>query len=230
MKSKKHILPRLFVLAVIAPFLLEACGTAPIKDVVDTQHRITQVDDGNIADREAHTPEQRIAVLKETLLDRADELTKLDIDENKLEFIAFGESFIGTPDDSTQILLIMHQGYLGARIIDAVQYGSFDKESGELRALRADIRDPDELPKPPKADRAEWSRIYRHLRKVFPTQGRPAAGYTVSDQPVISNNRKAAGYLAHYSVRNQNGSLSRFAAIIEPGTYKMHILYDINTD
>jgi hypothetical protein len=219
-----------FVLMLLALNLVTACGSVPVRQVVGNQHQITQLKSGNIADRKATNAKERIEIMKQTLVSRADELTKLNIDETSLEFIAFGESEIGTPDGSTQYLLIMHQGYRGARIIDAVQYGSFDKETGELRALRADIGDISKLPPAPKTDRNEWSKIYRYVRKLFQSQGRPAAGYSVSDQPVISSKRKVAGYLAQYSVRNRNGSLSRFAAIIEPDSYKMHILYDINMD
>jgi hypothetical protein len=214
----------------IALVMLGGCGSVPLK-VVGNEYRLTVKDNsGNIADKEAKTADERVAVLSATLRDRRKELGGENIAKDELTFLPYAESSFTLPDGSTQVLTVIYQTYKGARVIDGLQYGSFDSNSGELRSVRAFLKDPAKLPEPPKADMATWSRVHQTFRNYLQEHKATKFNFTIEEQPVISADLGVAGYLAHYSRRNADTSLSRFAAIVDPNSNAVHVLYDIGTD
>lgn len=134
------------------------------------------------------------------------------------------------PDGQAQVLTVLYQTRDSARVLDGIQYGSYDQETGELRAVRAFLKDPSKLPTAPKADMEIWSRMNEVFREYLRKKGGPKTVFGVEEMPVITSEPARAGYLARYSRRNADGSLSRFAAIIDPSNNQVHVLYDIVTD
>jgi hypothetical protein len=216
--------------AALLAVVTAACSSVPLK-VVGNEYRLTvPKNKGNIAPNEAKTPEERVAVLERTLTDRRSELGASGVSKGDLAFAPYAESAVLLPDGEAQVLTVVFQTYKGARVLDGLQYGSFDQTTGELRALRAFLKDPAKLPDPPQADMAAWSKAHQVFRDYLREHKATQINFTIEEQPVISATLGVAGYLARYARRNADGSLSRFAAIVDPSTKAVHVLYDMETD
>ncbi len=213
----------------LALLLLAGCSSIPLK-VVGNEYRLTVEKKGNIADSEAKTAEERVAVLSATLKDRRKELGGAGIEKDALTFMPYAESSFILPDGEAQVLTVLYQTYKGARVLDGLQYGSFDLKTGELRAVRAFLKDPAKLPDPPQADMTAWSAAHRVFREYLQKHKAAKINFLIEEQPVVSAGLGVAGYLARYSRRNPDASLSRFAAIVDPAAKTVHVLYDIGTD
>ncbi|MDH5178932.1 MAG: hypothetical protein OEZ39_00235 [Gammaproteobacteria bacterium] len=215
----------------LVPILLLSVGCSSTKlTVIGQEHQLTREESGNIAGEKAETTLQRSKVLGDVLIKRYDDLTSKDISRRDLAFAPYGESTIILPDGQTHVLVVLYQTYKGARIMEGLQYGSFDLKSGELRTVRAHLQKTSDLPDPPGPDLKTWSAMHNVFRAYLKQQGHEGISFSISDKPVVSAQLKVGGYLVQYSYRNENNSLSRFAGIIEPGTERVHVLYDITTD
>jgi hypothetical protein len=198
---------------------------------VGNEYRLTvSKNKGNIASDEAKTSEERVTVLGRTLVDRRSELGASGVSKSGLTFAPYAESNVLLPNGEPQVLTVIFQTYKGARVLDGLQYGSFDQKTGELRAVRAFLKDPAKLPDPPQADMPAWSRAHEVFRDYLREHKATQINFTIEEQPVISASLSVAGYLARYARRNPDNSLSRFAAIVDPSTKKVHVLYDMETD
>ena len=213
----------------LALLLLAGCAGIPVQ-VVGSEHRLTLKEGGNLADDEASTAPERVAVLTAALKDRREELGGAGIGKDELTFTPYAESVFILPNGETQVLTVLYQTYQGARVLDAVQCGGFDQKTGELRALRATLKDPAKLPEPPQADMGAWAKAHQVFREYLRQHKAAKIDFTVDEQPVVSAALGVAGYLAHYSRRNPDTSLSRFAAIVDPATGSVHVLNDSSTD
>lgn len=233
MSKHLHLSKRLTVnmigATLLVPLLLSGgCGTQ--LTVIEQEHQLTRKKGGNLADTEATTTKQRARVLADVLTERRDELAAQDIDKKELSFQPYGESTIILPNGQTHALVILYQTHKGARVMEGLQYGSFDLESGELRTVRAHLQKTAGLPDPPKPNLKTWSNMHKVFRAYLKQQGRAGVSFSISDRPVLSSRLKVGGYLVQYAYRNANGSLSRFAGIIEPDREQVHALYDVTTD
>ncbi len=231
MSDRKYVRAAVLpVLTGIILALLSACGGVPLR-VVGEEHQLTvEKKHGNIAGKTAKTSKERVAVLSETIRDRKGELGGKGISDADLAFLPYAESTFILPNGQTHVLTVLYQAHKGARVLEGLQYGSFDRDTGELRAVRAVLKDPSRLPSPPAQDAAVWSRMHEVFRNYLQKSSNGEANFIIEEQPVISASAGVSGYLARYSRRNPDGSLSRFAALIEPGSESVHVLYDINTD
>lgn len=219
------------VLPAIVLALLSACGGIPLRVVGEEYQLTVEKKHGNIAARTAKTSEERVAVLSETIRDRRSELGGGNIPKEDLAFLPFAESVFILPDGrQTHVLTVLYQAHKGARVLEGLQYGSFDRDTGELRTVRAVLKDASKLSPPPAQDASVWSHMHEVFRNYLDKSSNGHANFIIEEQPVISLAAGVSGYLARYSRRNPDGSLSRFAAVIEPGSEKVHVLYDISTD
>jgi len=211
--------------------ILSGCGVKAMRAVVGEEHQLTvEKKSGNLGSRRAETFDERCEVLAEAIAERKSELGGKNISEDDLEFIPFAESTIIMPDQKAYILTVLYQSRNGARILDGLQYGSFDSKKGELRTIRAFLKDPTELPAAPKADMVVWTRMNEVFREYLEKKGVPKTVFGIEEIPVVTAEPPRSGYLARYARRNSDGSLSRFAAIIDPSDEQVHVLYDIVTD
>jgi hypothetical protein len=216
---------------IIVVLTLSGCGgVKALRAVVGEEYQLTVEKSGNLASRPATTFADRSAVLAETLVARKNELGGKGIAEDELQFIPFAESTIILPDGQTHVLTVLYQARDGARILDGLQYGSFDLEKGQLRTVRAFLKDPAKLPAAPKPDMAVWSRMNELFRVYLNRKGAPRTIFGIEEMPVMTAEPARAGYLARYARRNPDGSLTRFAAIIDPSNDQVHVLYHIETD
>ncbi|MDH5784090.1 MAG: hypothetical protein OEZ16_00610 [Chromatiales bacterium] len=209
--------------------LLAGCSSVPV-DVVDSQHQMTIMDEGNIAMEKALNPEARARVLADTMKQKRGKLGGKAIAEEALEFKSWGESGITLPNGQRHIVVVLHQQHMGARIIDGVQYGSFDADSGELRGVRAELRDPAMLPEPPTRDGRQWAEMHDKFREFVKQRYGRAVNFIIHETPVIVAQQTVAGYLAEYSIRNEDGTLNRFSSVIDAKDGQIHVIYDMNTD
>lgn len=210
---------------------LSGCGVKAMRVVVGEEHQLTvEKKSGNLGSREAMTFDERCEVLAETIAERKNDLGGKDISEDDLEFVPFAESTIIMPDGKAYVLTLLYQSRNGARILDGLQYGSFDLKKGELRTIRAFLKDPSRLPLAPNPDMAVWTRMNDVFREYLKKKGTPKTVFGIEEIPVITAEPARAGYLARYSRRNPDGSLSRFAAIIDPSDEQIYVLYNIVTD
>jgi len=218
------------LLATAVTMLLSGCGGIPLRVVGEEYQLTVEKKKGNIASKTAKTTEERVAVLSETIRDRKAELGGKGIPDADMAFLPYAESVFILPNGQTHVLTVLYQAYKGARVLEGLQYGSFDRDTGELRTVRAVLKAPSKLPPPPAQDAAVWSRMHEVFRNYLETGGNGQANYIIEEQPVIATAIGVSGYLARYSRRNPDGSLSRLAAVIEPNSERVHVLYDINTD
>lgn len=215
---------------VVVP-MLSGCGVKAMRTVLGEEHQLTVEDkSGNLGSRRAGTFDERCAVLAEAIAERKSELGGKTISEDDLAFIPFAESTIIMPDGKAYVLTVLYQSYNGARILDGLQYGSFDSKKGELRTIRAFLKNPDKLPAAPKADMVVWTRMNDVFRGYLEKKGVPKTVFGIEEIPVVTAEPPRSGYLARYARRNSDGSLSRFAAIIDPSDEQVYVLYDIVTD
>jgi hypothetical protein len=209
---------------------IAGCSSVTVTAVGDEYSVISKDMEGNLARKTANSFDERVAVLSKTLRDRKNKLGGAAIKSDQLNFVAFGESEFILPNGQSHILTILYQTYKGARIVDSFQYGSFDKKTGELRTVRALFKDPAKLVSPPEASMEQWSQIHQNFREYLNKHKTLKVDFIVEQEPVISAKLNVAGYMVRYAHRNADNSLSRFAAIMEPKTDKVHVLYDINMD
>jgi len=220
----------LIVLLVIV-FIFSGCGVKAMRVVLGEEHQLTvEKKSGNLGSRRAMTFDERSEVLAEALAERKDDLGGKNISEDDLEFVQFAESTIVMPDGKAYVLTLLYQSLNGVRILDGLQYGSFDLKKGELRTIRAFLKDPSKLPPAPKPDMAVWTRMNEVFREYLKRKGTPKTVFGIEEIPVITAEPPRAGYLARYSRRTPDGSLSRFAAIIDPSDEQVYLLYNIVTD
>jgi len=225
----KHIIRCTMATAILCgSLMLSACGSSYM--VIGDEHRLTRAKSGNIAWDEAKTVEQRAEVFANVLRDNVGDFAKTPIPKKDLEFEPYGESRIVLPNGQTHVIVFVYQTYHGARIVDYIQHGSFDNKTGELRTVRASLQPVAGLPEPPKADTDTWTKMHDHVRAYLSGHKAIVPNFNISDRPVVSAKLRVAGYFIQSSHRNENGSLTRFAGIVEPATGKVHVLYDVNTD
>jgi hypothetical protein len=218
------------LICIIGAIALTGCGVTAKRVVVGTEYQLNVEGSGNLGPRPAGTFEERCAVLAETIVQRHDELGGRDISGNDLTFVPFAESTITLPDGRTQVLTVLYQTRNGVRILDGIQYGCFDLKKGELRTVRAFLKDPSKLPAAPKPDMAVWTRMNEVFRAYLTQKGTPKTVFGIEEIPVITAEPARAGYLARYGRRNPDGSFSRFAAIIDPSNDRVNVLYDTTTE
>ena len=212
-------------------FVFSGCGVKAMRTVLGDEHQLTvEKKSGNLGSRQAMTFDERCEVLAEAIAERKNELGGKNISEDDLEFIPFAESTIIMPDGKAYVLTLLYQSRNGARILDGLQYGSFDLKKGELRTIRAFLKDPSKLPNAPRPDMAVWTRMNEVFREYLKVKGFPKTVFGIEELPVITAEPARTGYLARYSRRNQDGSLTRFAAIIDPSNEQIYVLYNIVAD
>ena len=221
----------LFVMLLFVVFMASGCGVKAMRTVLGDEHQLTvEKKSGNLGSRPAMNFDDRCEVLAEAIAERKNELGGSGISEDDLEFVPFAESTIIMPDGKAYVLTVLYQSRNGARILDGLQYGSFDLKKGELRTVRAFLKDPTKLPAAPKPDMNVWTRMNEVFREYLDKKGAPKTVFGIEDLPVIISEPARAGYLARYSRRNPDGSLSRFAAIIDPSNEQIYELYNIVVD
>lgn len=209
--------------------LLAACSGVT-HSVVGNEYRLTAKLGNDVVGGEARTSDERFALLARTIKSRRHKLGGKGVSWDELDFIPDAESTFTLPGGHQQILTIMYQSYKGARVIDGLQYGSFNAKDGTLQSVRAFLKDPATLPEPPKLDLRAWSEVHNVFREWLRIHKASKFNFVIEQPPVISARLHVAGYLARYAHRNADGTLSRFAAIIDPATDAVHVLYDVNTD
>ena len=213
---------------VLLSFAAGAC--ARDRGIEGQEYRLTKEKHGNIAWHRAKTVEQRAKIFTDVLRDRAREFSGKKIAKKDLEFQTVGESRIVLPNGQTHILIVVYQTYHGARIIDQMQYGSFNARTGQLRTIRANLQPVKGLPEPPKPDPNVWSQLHDQFRAYVKARFAYVPNFAISDQPVISAKLHVAGYLVQFSHRNDNGTLTRFAGVIDPGNGQVSVLRDVTSD
>ncbi len=210
--------------------LLAGCGGAKLK-VVGNEFRLTAKEGSEVVGTKTNSEQQRVALLIRTLKERRHKLGGKGVSWDELDFVPYAETTFTLPNGDQQILTVIYQAYKGARVIDGLQYGSFETKHGRLQSVRAFLKDPATLPDPPAVgDMKSWSKANQIFRDWLRVNKATKINFVVEERPVISARLHVAGYLARYAYRNPDGSHSRFAAIIDPTKQAVHVLYDIGSD
>ncbi|HVG31463.1 MAG TPA: hypothetical protein VM911_00225 [Pyrinomonadaceae bacterium] len=214
------------------PDVTERPGNSGLTTKTFGDEQLVVLDQGNLARAPAATPEERVSAFGSFLLDHRDFFGAGEAKPENIMFTAAAPEFTAARQRSeTYALVALHQLHQGARVVDETQYAVFLLDSsgrvGELRRVRAHLRDPARLPTPPSAN-PEQQRTADELFRNY-LRGRSITGgdVKVEETPVISVRLQTAGYLARYSMRNEDGSMSRLAAVVTPSTGQLKVLYDI---
>ncbi|HEX5707083.1 MAG TPA: hypothetical protein VFX96_07295, partial [Pyrinomonadaceae bacterium] len=216
------------------PAIAERPGNSGLRAQAFGDDRLVTLDAGSLAPA-ASSPEERVKAFTDFLLEQRGYFGAGGARAEEIAFAPAVEEQRATRRRADQAepyaFVALQQLHRGARVIDETQYGVFllDREgrAGELRRVRAHLRNPSELPAPPAADpgvrRAADDAFRRYLT------GRTLGGGDVSveETPVISVRLRTAGYLARYYKRHADGTASRLAAVVEPATGQVKVLYDI---
>jgi hypothetical protein len=214
------------------PDISERPGTSGLDARTFDDERLITLAQGNLARTPATTADERARALSSFLVEHRAYFDIANVPAENLVFTMAGPEFkVTQPQGRSFMMVALHQLYQGAPVIDETQYGAFLLDSSgrvaELRRVRARLIDPSQLPAPPTPNPEQQKAADTLFRKFLLDRLVSGEDIRVEDNPVVSAKLGIAGYLAQYSKRNEDGTVSRLEAVVAPSTAEIKVLYDI---
>jgi len=217
------------------PSLLDEIGLRPgnsgFTNLLLGEERLVALKMGNLSETAATDAQDRLNILAEFLQTYAEFFGVPTTKANDLMVLAAApeqQAVVGMNEDHQTVMV--NQEFEGAIVLDGQVFGEYVRvadRNWQLRRVQGRLFDPASLVAP-VASNDDTLGLAAGLFEEFLVQNEFfEGGMNVLPTPVILGAENLAGFLCNYMRTYDDGSMDRMAAVVNPLTDQLHVVYYI---
>lgn len=206
-------------------------GNSGFRNVLLGEERLVSLEEGSLSEEDANGTAGRLNVLDTFLHDYAAEFGVLAANAAALKLIAAApEQPAVVGDGETHQTVFLHQEHMGALVLDAALWGEFvgpEAAGSKLRRVQGRLFDPLTLTPPVLSNTLNFALANRQFREFLATNELSGDSMSLLPTPVILGEENFTGFLGHYTLSHEDGSMERLSVVVNPLTEEIHVIYSM---